>query len=178
MAVEIPTRDEHRAAWASLTMADRRRVMRAVTRGVAVEDRKDAKLALGAAEQQKGFWKWAWGLGPMLGLVVAFSDEWIVAVVNGFVSTLLIIALSRWRWLRADRAQQANLALLEGTGSRKRKAKPKSKGHLPTDPGVSNADAESSSRTHRSAPARPDWSGDAPDPNTSKAKLRRRKKRK
>ncbi|MDX1511189.1 MAG: hypothetical protein R3249_07570 [Nitriliruptorales bacterium] len=178
MAVEIPTRDEHRAAWASLTMADRRRVMRAVTRGVAVEDRKDAKLALGAAEQQKGFWKWAWGLGPMLGLVVAFSDEWIVAVVNGLVSTLLIVALSRWRWLRADRSQRANLALLERTGSPRKKPRPTSKGHLPSDPGMPRADSASSSRSHRPTPSRPNWSGDAPDPNTSKAKLQRRKKRK
>lgn len=172
MTVEIPTKDEHRAAWAALTMADRRRIMRSVTKGVAVEDRRHAKLAIGAAQQQKFFWKWAWGLGPLLG-VVLIDQGWQVVAFNIVLSTGLIVALSRWRWLRADRCQRANLELLEGPARKKRK--PKRKSHLPTDPGKPTTAA--SPDGSRAVPAQDVWPGDQPNPNTSKAKLKRRRKR-
>lgn len=173
MTVEIPDKAEHRAAWASLSMADRRRIMRTISRGVAVDHRRDALLAIGAAQQQKFFWKWAWGLGPMLGLVL-IGQPWIQIVVNVVLSTGLIVALSRWRWLRADRAQRADVELLEGPKKPKAKAaKSGQKGHLP---GEAAAASDASSR-RGPTPTAAEWAGDGPDPSTSKAKLKRRKKR-
>lgn len=174
MAVEIPDKNDHRAAWAALTMADRRRVMRAVTRGVAVEDRKDALLAIGAAQQQKFFWKWAWGLGPLLG-VVLLDQGWQVVVLNIVLSTGLIVGLSRWRWLRADRCQKANIEVLEGPRRKKPKTPKSPSAHLPGDRGP--AKASSGGAPGGLSKPQPDWPGEAPDPNTSKAKLKRRKKR-
>lgn len=172
MTVEIPDKAEHRAAWASLAMADRRRIMRTITRGVAVDHRRDAALAIGAAQQQKFFWKWAWGLGPMLGLVL-IGQPWIQIAVNVVLSTGLIVALSRWRWVRADRSQRANIELLEGPKKSTPKGNRRTKGHLP---GEAAAAGQSQSR-RGPAPTPADWSGDRPDPGTSRAKLQRRKKR-
>jgi hypothetical protein len=104
----VPDRDEHRRRFAALDVSDRRAIIKAVNRGQAVEIRKHAPLAVGVARQQQRFWRWAWVVGPVIG-VVQLRAGWQVALVNGLLGTLFLAALC-WFWVtRARRAEEANL---------------------------------------------------------------------
>lgn len=111
----IPDRDEHRRRFASLETTDRRQIIRAVNKGRAVEKRKHAPLAVGVARQQQRFWKWAWVVGPVIGLI-QLGAGWQVAVVNGVLGTLFLAGIS-WFWTR--RAQRAEAANLERMGNKR-----------------------------------------------------------
>ena len=110
---KIPDRDEHRRRFAALPLADRRAIVRAVNRGQAVEVRKHAPLAVVLARRQQRLWRYAWLVGPLLGLV-GLMDGWQVAVVNAMLGTLMLGGAARFWYLRAVRAEGANLALAEG----------------------------------------------------------------
>lgn len=107
----IPDRDEHRRRFAALDVPERRAIIRAVNKGQAVEPRKHAPLAVGVARQQQRFWRWAWLVGPVIGLV-QLRGGWEVAVVNGAIGTVFL-GMICWFWYsRARRAEEANLERL------------------------------------------------------------------
>jgi hypothetical protein len=111
----VPDRDEHRRRFAALDTPDRRSIIRAVNKGQAVEKRKHAPLAVGVARQQQRFWKWAWVVGPVIGLV-QLRAGWQAAVVNGVLGTLFLAGIC-WFWIR--RAQQAEALNLERMGNKR-----------------------------------------------------------
>jgi Flp pilus assembly protein TadB len=114
----VPDRDEHRRRFAALDVSDRRAIIKAVNRGQAVETRKHAPLAVGVARQQQRFWRWAWVVGPVIG-VVQLRAGWQVALVNGLLGTLFLAALC-WFWVtRARRAEEANLERMGKGGKTK-----------------------------------------------------------
>ncbi len=111
----IPDRDEHRRRFAGLDTAERRSIIRAVNKGQAVEKRKHAPLAVGVARQQQRFWKWAWVVGPVIGLV-QLRAGWQAAAVNGVLGTLFLASIC-WFWIRrAKSAEAANLARMGKKG--------------------------------------------------------------
>ena len=111
----VPDRDEHRRRFAALDVSDRRGIIRAVNKGQAVEQRKHAPLAVGVARQQQRFWRLAWIVGPVIGLV-QLRAGWQAAVVNGALGTLFLAAIC-WFWSR--RAQRAEVANLERMGKKR-----------------------------------------------------------
>ncbi len=159
--VRVPRRSsdasDHRTAWAALDFRDRRRILKAVNRGQAVEDRREARLAVGAARHQKRFWKKAWLLGPVLSLFALTSGAAAYAVNAVFATSVLGLMALFW-YRRADRAEHANEELAQGPKRAPRqRSTPATTTHTP----------------HRPSGAR----GGRPDPNTSKKKLARRKRR-
>lgn len=105
---DTPSREEHRRRFGALETSQRRAIIKAVNKGRAVEKRKHAPLAVGVARQQQRFWRWAWVVGPVIGLV-QLRAGWQVALVNGMLGTLLLAGLC-WFWIRrARRAEEANL---------------------------------------------------------------------
>ena len=127
---KIPDREQYRRQWAELGLKDRRRIVKAVNRGQALDNRKEAALAVATARNQQRFWSKAWLMGP-IGALFTIGSGWEVYVINALLLTLIMGAMS-WFWLRrARRAEEINLAA--ATGKRK-KRKPRSKGgggHLP-----------------------------------------------
>jgi hypothetical protein len=114
----VPDRDEHRRRFAALDVSDRRAIIKAVNRGQAVESRKHAPLAVGVARQQQRFWRWAWVVGPVIGLV-QLRAGWQAALVNGLLGTMFLAALC-WFWVtRARRAEAANLERMGKGGKAK-----------------------------------------------------------
>lgn len=115
---KLPDPTEHRRQFGSLTVSERRSVIRAVNRGAAVEKRKHAPLAVVIAQRQMRLWRYAWVLGGVVGFV-AWSDGWQAVVVNALIGMLMFAIVGRYWFTRARRAEQANLALMEGKGRRK-----------------------------------------------------------
>jgi hypothetical protein len=110
---KIPDREEHRRRFAALTFTERREIVRAVNKGQLVEKRKHAPLAVVVARRQQRIWRWGWIAGPVIGLIqIGVSIE--AAIVNALIGTLTLGALARFWYLRAARAEAANLALAEG----------------------------------------------------------------
>jgi hypothetical protein len=109
----IPDRDEHRRRFMALPFAERRAIVRAVNRGELVEKRKHAPLAVVVARRQQRIWRWGWLAGPLIGLT-QLGIGWEAALVNAVIGTLLLGGLARFWYLRASRAEAANLALAEG----------------------------------------------------------------
>jgi hypothetical protein len=100
-----------RREFAALPFAARRAVVRAVSRGRAVEDRKLAVHAVVVARRQQRLWRWLWVTGPLIGLTqIPLGLPVTVAAV--VISTLTMVALSRFWVVRAERAERANLELV------------------------------------------------------------------
>lgn len=111
--------------WQDLPMRDRRRIMRAVNRGQALDDRAEATMAVQVARRQQSFWRWAWVIGPLTGLI--FLPQGVASVLAyALVSTLGIAALAWWRYTRAQRAETRNLEV--ATGARRGR---RARGHIP-----------------------------------------------
>jgi hypothetical protein len=112
---ETPARSPEAAAlrreFAALPYASRRAVVRAVSRGRPVEDRKLAHHAVVVARRQQRLWRWLWVTGPLIGLT-QLPSGWEVAVVAVVVSTLTMALLARFWLLRAQRAERDNLELV------------------------------------------------------------------
>ncbi|MFA9429993.1 hypothetical protein [Egicoccus sp. AB-alg2] len=111
----IPDPDDHRRQFAALDLAQRRAIVRAVNRGVAVDKRKHAPLAVVIARRQMRLWRWAWLLGPVIGLV-QITAGWQAALLNALIGTTMLGLVARFWYLRASRAEAANLAFAEGRG--------------------------------------------------------------
>lgn len=72
-----------------------------------MDTRADARIAVGTARQQQRYWRWAWLLGPAIGVV--FIPEWAAVAVNAAFGSALMGALSWFRIRRAREAEQANI---------------------------------------------------------------------
>ena len=100
-------------AFIRLDRTERRAILRAVNRGVAVERRKDAEIAVGVARRQQRFWKRAWLIGPSIAIVQALVTpiglrEGIILAVWG---TSVLGIMAAWWFTRARRAEILNLEL-------------------------------------------------------------------
>lgn len=112
---KIPDKAEHRRQFAALPLPERRAVVRAVNRGVAVDKRKQAPLAVVIARRQMRLWQRAWLLGPVVG-IAQISAGWQLALLNAFIGTTMLGVVARFWYLRARRAEAANLAFADGKG--------------------------------------------------------------
>jgi hypothetical protein len=100
--------DGLRREFAALPLSSRRAVARAVSRGRAVEDRKLAAYAVLIARRQQRLWRWVWLTGPAIGLTqIGVGLEAAIAAI--VVSTVTMGLLARWWYVRAKRAETANL---------------------------------------------------------------------
>lgn len=100
-----------RREFAALPFASRRAVVRAVSRGRAVDDRELAGHAVLVARRQQRLWRWLWVTGPAIGLTQV-PLGWPAAVAAVVISTLTMVLLARFWVLRARRAEAANLELV------------------------------------------------------------------
>jgi hypothetical protein len=181
----IPDKKEHARRFAELSLQDRRTIARAVNRGRAVEKRAHAVFAVGVARRQQRFWKYAWLLGPVIGVAQIPFVELEAALFNLVIGTLVLGAMSAyWLW-RARQAEAANLPLVTGgrsssgsrsgghgsgggDGSSKRKAP---KGHLPSKEEIRAVDADGEVEGDPGPPSTPD--GTKPRPPAPRRKKRR-----
>lgn len=116
----VPTPDEHRKLWAAMDFSQRRAILKAVGRGRAMDNRRDARVAVGTARQQQRYWRlaWLWGLVP----VFVVFDRGIGAVVLYAVLGLMMMGtMSWWRIGKAKEAEAANLELLTSKGKKRKK---------------------------------------------------------
>lgn len=179
---KLLTAEEHQRRWSALAYGDRRTIIKAVNKGLPAENRAHALLAITLARRQQRFWKWAWILSPLAALLT-LSQGFVAYAANTLVSLIAIGFLSWWFSSRAQRAEQANIAMLEQPkASRKNKKRkdgaaatppPKTSrraaaGHLPGGARVEDGSGGAPRRT---------FDGERMDPNTSKAKAKRRRKR-
>jgi hypothetical protein len=103
--------DALRREFTALPFASRRAVVRAVSRGRPVEDRKLAVHAVVVARRQQRLWRWLWLTGPLIGLT-QLTISWQTAVVAAVFSTVTMALLARFWLLRAQRAERANFELV------------------------------------------------------------------
>lgn len=115
---KLSDREEQRRRFAAMGFKERRGIVRAVNRGQMVDNRKDAPIAVMLAHRQMRLWRWAWIIGPVISLIY-LREGWQVAVVNSLFSIMVLGAIGRFWYLRAQRAEAANTALAKG---RKREA--------------------------------------------------------
>lgn len=99
--------------FAQLDTSQRRAILRAVNRGLAVENRAHADLAIVIGQRQIRFWRWVWVGGPILGAIQAFAIEPLVALINGAVATMMLLLMSTLWTRRARRAIVRNQELLD-----------------------------------------------------------------
>ena len=120
----MSTKDERRERqqrFARLDAAERRAIVKAVNRGNPVENRKHAPLAVHIAQRQMRFWKWSWLIGPAVGLIQINQLGWVAAVINALMASAFLGAMSAFFYLRARRAEEANLALGDRSRPRPRR---------------------------------------------------------
>lgn len=113
----IPDKDRYRQLWRELPAADRRRIVRAVNRGRAVESRREAALAVVTARSQQRFWSKAWLLGPIATLF-ALGQGWQAYLINAVMGTAVLGAMAYFWTRRAARAERANLAVADPRAAR------------------------------------------------------------
>ena len=94
--------------------------MRAVNRGVPMERRRDAELAIGVARRQQRFWSRAWLLGPAIAVaqVLVTPIGWVEGLLLGAWGALLLGMMAAWWWTRARRSELENLRVVGGRGGR------------------------------------------------------------
>ncbi len=109
MATRIPDRRENARRFAELEGPHRRAIIRTVNRGRAAEGKRDAVIAIGVARRQQRFWRRAWLIAPVLGVVQAFTIDPLVALLNAAVAGGALGTMAWWFWSRARRAERANL---------------------------------------------------------------------
>lgn len=104
----------YRDKFMALEFADRRKIIRAVNRGQQVDQRRHADLAVVVAKRQIAFWRWAWLIGPVLGVAQLFFAPPEVALANGLFGGFVLATLAWWWIRRAQRAIELNHALAKG----------------------------------------------------------------
>lgn len=110
----MSTKDERRERqqrFARLDAPERRAIVKAVNRGRPVDTRKHAPLAVHIAQRQMRFWKWSWLIGPAVGLIQINQLGVFAAIINALMASAFLGAMSAFFYLRASRAEEANLAL-------------------------------------------------------------------
>ena len=114
---KIPDRAEHQRRFAALTLPERRKIIKAVNRGKVVEERKHAVLAIGVARRQQRFWKWAWLVGPLVGVMQFLTLDPMAALLNAGVASMALAALAYYWDSRAKRAEELNTEVALRGGS-------------------------------------------------------------
>ena len=106
--------------FALLDRAERRAIVRAVNRGVPMERRRDAELAIGVARRQQRFWSRAWLLGPAIAVIQVLVTPlgWLEGLLLAAWGTMLLGMMAAWWWTRARRAEMENLRVVGGRGGR------------------------------------------------------------
>lgn len=107
-------------AWHDLGREGRRRIVRAVRRGQALDNPVDAAFAVGFARQEQAPWKW-WLLafqGPFLAFQIWIAREYGHGVFVWLLSAVLVVTAGALLWLirarrRARAAEQRNLLALD-----------------------------------------------------------------
>lgn len=117
------TREESRRLnerFGLLDRKERREIVRAVNRGVAMPRRRDAELAIGVARRQQRFWTRAWLLGPAIAFVqvIVTPIGWQEGLLLGAWGALLLGMMAAWWWTRARRAEMENLLVIGGRAAR------------------------------------------------------------
>lgn len=138
----------------ALSFRERRQIVKAVNRGRTLDDPGKAHLAVSVARSQMRFWRWSWLLGPVVALI-QIGEGVEVFLVNAVFATLILGGLSLFFYRRAGRAETRHLEILADRG----RGKPKAERQVGAPPPPEKDEAF------------------RPDPNTSKRKLQRRKKR-
>lgn len=97
--------------WSQVPVADRRRILRAVNRGQVLQSRREAAMAVVMARRQQRFWRFAWLLGPVLAVPLAFllgiegaADITAYALLGGGI----LLTMSVFYVRRARRAERGN----------------------------------------------------------------------
>ncbi len=140
----VPDKAEQQRRFVALEFTDRRAIIKAVNRGVAVEKRAHAGLAVNVARRQQRFWKVAWLLGPLVGVLQLTFAAPAAALANGIIGTAMLAALALFWHRRARRSEALNLALVDGArGSARRTGRgTDSSGHLPGERRTARAAAD------------------------------------
>lgn len=107
----IPDKDEYQRQWASMTWSERREILKAVNKGQAMRQRKQARLAVATARQQQRYWRWAWLFAPLVALILI--PNWVSVAINAALLAILMGSFSWWRHRRAAASEQANLERLQ-----------------------------------------------------------------
>ena len=115
----IPEGPAFTDAWRALDRDTKRRIRRAVNRGQAAENRREAALAVVIARSQQRFWRFAWLFGPALALVLMIREPLAVVVANAILALLVFALMAVLFTRRARRAEAANLERAR-QGKRKR----------------------------------------------------------
>jgi len=158
----------HREAWSAMTFRERRRIIKAVNRGQALPDAKDARLAVGVASNQMRFWRLAWLIGPA-GALFQLGQGWVQFAINAVVVTAVIGTLSLWFHRRAARARAANVEVAT-TGRRGTRKHSRAR----DEPRPREVGDDPSTKPREPTGKFGDF---RPDPNTSRKKVKRRKRR-
>jgi hypothetical protein len=121
--VRIPDPVTFQRRWRELDVSGRRRIMRAVNRGVALDDRAEAALAVVLARRQRRFWRTCGLASPIVGIIVALltgrtGTTPVLLLANTVVASLGVGLLSLWWFRRAIRAEERNLIRVERGGRR------------------------------------------------------------
>ncbi len=102
--------------FALLDRPERRAIVRAVNRGIPMERRRDAELAIGVARRQQRFWSRAWLLGPAIALIQVLVTPigWMEGLLLAAWGSMLLGMMAAWWWTRARRAELENLRVVGG----------------------------------------------------------------
>lgn len=109
--MRLPDKDEHRRAWAAVEMDVRRKVMKSVNRGQALDSKPLARLAVGVARQQQKFWSRVWVIAPLFSLFF-YREGWAAVAANAAVAIVFMGLMSTYWFLRARSSERANLEML------------------------------------------------------------------
>ncbi len=117
----IPGKIESQRRFTQLPVAERRAILKSVNRGQQVGDRKHAAIAVWIARRQARFWKFAWLIGPVIGVVqFALGSTPDQVLINAGAATAFLLLMSAFWLRRARRAETLNLAVAEGQKQRRR----------------------------------------------------------
>jgi hypothetical protein len=169
--------------FALLDRAERRAIMRAVNRGVPMQRRRDAELAIGVARRQQRFWSRAWLLGPGIALIQILVTPigWLEGLLLAAWGTLLLGMMAAWWWTRARRAELENLRVVGGRlgrpgsgASTEGGARARRRSRLPGGPpAASPSGARSDADDADGGPAEDDTATPAPRPPRPRGRKRR-----
>ncbi|MDP9023272.1 MAG: hypothetical protein M3N57_11390 [Actinomycetota bacterium] len=115
-----PDPDAHRQQWSKLDFSTRRRIVRAVNRGRALDDPREAALAVRVARNQQRFWRWAWLIGPVAAMLLQRRSGWVAMAWNAAVAGVLFAVMAWLFHRRAQRAEAANRAVTDRTRTARR----------------------------------------------------------
>ncbi|MDQ4131088.1 MAG: hypothetical protein M3133_08890 [Actinomycetota bacterium] len=100
-------------AWARLSSADRRRIVRSVNRAQPLSDPHEAALAVGVAQNQQRFWRKGWIVGPLVAGALFANRGWFALLLNLAMATVLFGVMAYLFHRRARHAEAANRAVVQ-----------------------------------------------------------------